>query len=219
MQKEVKHPCEIIYGIGGKNLQYGSEKGICRIIGKEMQGVNFDKWVKNTFNDHSYLKPGNIISNQALFCFDEGSKILQEKTGRDKPQRFRTYTHVVHKGKWYCLTKADKEKIFNLITDGAELVCLTDTGQRHLLFKHKIGMWQLDDLFVIPDTHLLKYLHKNMCELLKLGFSQSEVITGDYKQYRIFKAGLEKWRNLEKNIEKYRSSKIFQFTSWILFIK
>lgn len=213
----MKHTCEQIYEIGACNKLYGSEKGVCRITGKEGTGLLFDKWVRDTFNDHDYLSPGTIISNEALFCFDEASEIIKKKTGRDRPQRFRTYSHIIKDGVWHCVTKADKRLILQLIIEGAEMVCLTETGQKHVLFKHKTGVWQLDDLHVKPNIELLTLLHFHMCELLAYQFSQAEIITGDYKSNRILKAGLENWKQHEEIIKEYRGSGIFDFTAFMLF--
>jgi len=213
----MKHTCETIYEIGANKKIYGSDKGVCRIIGKESIGLNFAKWVRDTFNDHDFLLPGTIISNEALFCFDEASGIIQEKTGRDKPQRFRTYSHIIKDGEWYCITKADKRLILQLIIEGAETVCLTETGQKHILFKHNSGMWQLDDLHVKPNIDLLTLLHFHMCELLAYQFSQAEIITGNYKSNRILKAGLKNWKQHETIIKEYRGSGIFNFTSFMLY--
>lgn len=214
----ILHPCEIIYSLGSNGLKYGSDKGICRVTGKEMDGVLFDKWVRYTFTDLASLKPGTIISNEALFCFDEASEIIQKKTGKEKLQRFRTYSHIICNGEWYCFTKADKKKIYELICAGAELVCLTDSGQKHVLFKHKHGMWQLDEMFIIPDIGLLKFLHSQMCELMKLGFSQTEILTGNYIFNRVLKAGLHTWKEFDDPIRKYRGSQMIEFAGWMLFI-
>lgn len=214
----VYHPCELIYSIGASGKEYGSEKGICRVTGKEGKGIAFKKWVRDTFTDLGSLKPGSIISNQALFCFDEASEIVQEKTGKEKLQRFRTYSHIVCEGEWFCVTKADKKKIFDLICNSAEMVCLTDTGQKHILFKHKPGMWQLDDMFIIPDIDTLKFLHFNMCELMKLGFSQAEILTGNYITNRVIKAGMREWKDLDDPLKKYRGSQIMQFAGSMLYI-
>lgn len=209
--------CKKIYQIGAENKIYGTEKGICRITGEESIGVNFEKWVRDTFNDHDRLFPGSIISNEAMFCFDEASEIVQAKTGRDKPQRFRTYSHIVKDGEWFCVTKADKRLILNLIIEGAEMVCLTETGQKHVLFKHKTGMWQLDELHVKPDVELLGLLHYNMCELLAYQFSQTEIITGNYSSGRIIKAGLQNWQQHENIIKEHRGSGIFDFAAFMLY--
>jgi len=213
----MKHTCDQVYKAGADNKIYGSEKGICRITGKETTGLNFYKWVKKTFNDHDFLVPGTIISNEALFCFDESSEIIKNKTNKDKLQRFRTYSHILKSDEWFCVTKADKRQILQLIIDGAEMVCLTETGQKHILFKHKSGMWQLDELHVIPNIELLKLLHFNMCELMTYQFSQTEIITGNYSSGRIIKAGLKKWQEHENIIKEHRGSGIFDFTAFMLY--
>lgn len=213
----MKHTCEKIYKIGADNKIYGIEKGTCRITGKKSTGLLFDKWVRKTFNDHGCLFPGTIISNEALFCFDESSDIIQKKTGKEKPQRFRTYSHIISAGEWYCVTKADKRLILQLIIEGAEVVCLTETGQKHVLFKHKTGVWQLDELHVTPNVELLGVLHYHMCELMAYQFSQAEIITGDYKTNRILRAGLKNWQEHENIIKEHRGSGIFDFTSFMLY--
>jgi len=212
------HPCELIYNTDGSQKIYGSTPGICRITGKPSTGMPFKSWVKKTFTDFAYLKPGDIISNQAAFCFDEASDIVMRRAGKEKLQRFRTYSHIIDKqGNWHCCTKADKQLIYKLITEGASLVCLTDSGQKHILFKHKPGMWQLDDMYIMPDIETFRFLHSNMCALLDLHFSQTEVISGNYLQYRIMKAGLPAWKKLEDTIKPYRGIPLFNFTAWLLF--
>lgn len=214
------HPCELIYSIGAGGIRYGETSGICRITGNQSTGLPFANWVKGTFTDHAYLKPGTIISNEALFCFDEQSEILRLKTSREKLQRFRTYSHLVDAaGNWHCLTKADKELTYKLICGSATLVCLTDSGQKHLLFKHRPGLWQLDDVFVLPDIETLRYLHGKMMGLLAMGFSQAEVISGNYLQYRIAAAGMQNWKPVEDILKKYRGTQFFTFTTWLLFTK
>lgn len=217
---ETLHPCELICRAANFTGEYGNVEGVCRITGKQAKGLLFDKWVRDTFTDQAYLLPGTIISNEALFCFDEQSKLLMKKTGKTKPQRFRTYSHIIDAdGNWHTVTKGDKRLIYDLITQGAQLVCLTDSGQKHLLFKHRPGFWQLDDLFLIPNISAFKKLHSDMCALLVLGFSQGEVISGNYNQYRILQAGMPAWKAAEDKIKPFRGNQLFKFTSWLLFTK
>ncbi len=108
------NPCEIMYQFSNAKI-YGDAEGICRITGEYSTGLPFEDWVKDTFTDWAYLRPGTIISNEALFCFEEKSEILQALTGRDKPQKFRTYSHIVVDDHWYPLTKAQKPEIYDLI--------------------------------------------------------------------------------------------------------
>lgn len=218
MQDNEMHPCQRIYEAGSNKLIYGNTQGICRILGINSIGIPFKKWVKDTFTDHAWLKPGDIVSNEALFCFDDQSKIIQEKTGREKHQKFRNYSHLIDaEGGWHCLTKANKELMYKLICDGASLVCLTDSGQKHLLFKHRPGMWQLDDIFVLPDIETLRYLHEKMMFLCSIGFSQTEIISGNYLQYRIINAGLQVWQEIEDVLKKHRGTQFFTFTTWLLY--
>ena len=210
--------CEIIYNIGANKKQYGNQEGICKITGKKGIGIFFKDWVRDTFNDYTHLKIGDIISNEALFCFDEASEIIQEKTGKEKLQRFRTYSHVVLNSNWFCFTKAHKKEIYEAIIKGAEIICLTDSGQKHILFKHKIGFWQLDELFIKPDIDFFLELHSAMTDLMKIGFSQSSIIEGNYNSNFIQKNGFEIWRDKEIYLKKHRGSGMFDFASWMLFI-
>lgn len=72
------HPCTIIYSLSNKPV-YGNEKGTCRITGQQSTGIKFSKWIKDTFTDIGFLRPGNIISNEAAFCFEEQSEYLQQQ--------------------------------------------------------------------------------------------------------------------------------------------
>ena len=105
-----------------------------------------------------------------------------------------------------------------MIIDGAEIVSINDSGQKHIFFKHKPGLWQLDDMYVVPDIKRLKYIHLTMCNLMRLGFSQEEIKTGTYKLNRIQLIGMQSWRLLENELKKYRYTRIFYFASWMLFI-
>lgn len=212
------HTCEQIYKLGAAGKIYGTDKGICRITGNDATGIIFKKWVRDTFTDLGNLKPGSIISNEALFCFDESSEILRLKANKEKPQRFRTYSHIVADGVWYCFTKANKREIYELLKSGkCEIVCLSDSGQKHLVFKHKPGMWQLEEAHVMPDTELLQFLHIRFTQLLDLGFSQAEIISGNYISYRVMKAGLQNWKPIEDEIKKHRHSAFFNFVTWIMY--
>lgn len=212
------HPCQRIYELGANGITYGNTPGRCRITGSDGIGLPFHKWVKDTFTDHGYLKPGDIISNEALFCFDEGSAILQAKTSRDKPQRFRTYSHVVSKNQWHCFTKANKREIYQIITnEEPEIVCLSESGQRHLLFKHKPGFWQLEDVHVMPNIPEFIQIHKVCTDLMRMGFSQTEITNGQYNQARLLKCDLSAWVILESEISVHRRTSFFDFVTFLLF--
>lgn len=212
------HPCIELSKIVEVE-QVGKTDGVCRITGQKSKGVLFDKWVKDTFTNYDFLKQGNIISNEALFCFDEASLLLQEKTGRDKPQRFRTYSHIVTEGgEWHVLTKADKAKIVELILFGnVKILCLTDSGQKHIFFKHKIGFWQLDDTHIEPNITDFAFLHTEMQKLVELGFGQDQIKTGNYYQSLILKIGISIWSEIESKLKPRRGEPIFDLAAWLMF--
>lgn len=205
----MKHPCEIITDCLAEKPVYGNMKGTCRITGKEGEGIEFNKWVKDTFCDFMYLYPGEIISNEALFCFDEKSELIQKLTGREKLQRFRTYSHFVVNGKWHLLTKADKAIMWELLFQKPDLAVISESGQKHLVMKAKPGTWQLEETIIEPDENTLKGLQKLISRLNKEIFAIDEIRTGEYAGYRIQKFGIENWRKIEQKLKQYRGSKIF----------
>lgn len=210
------HPCNIIYALSSRPV-YGREFGVCRITGEKTEGVLFDEWVSDKFTDWHNLKPGTIIGNAARFCFDEKSEYLQQKTGRDKPQRFRTYSHIVVDDQWHTFTKANKQEIFKILTtQQPAIVVLSDSGQRHLLFKHIPGLWQLEDDQMPPEPEGLIHLHSHMMKLQRLGFSQKEIFTGKYQQHRVMKAGVKDWKQLDSIISPHRGSLLFDISAWLL---
>lgn len=213
------NPCQIIYEASKSNAKYGNTPGVCRLTGVESIGQLFEKWVKDTFTNHDFLKPGTIISNEAAFCFDEKSELIQQKTGREKVQKFRTYCHIVtENGEWLCLTKADKKRIVKILkAEIPKLVCLTDSGQKHLVFKNKPPMWQLDDSHVSPNSKDFGFLHGVMMELLRMGFSQTEIQTGNYYHSRILKIGVLGWQQIENKIKHRRGEPMFDFAAWLMY--
>jgi hypothetical protein len=216
----MKHACIVLHDIV-KPKPVGNTEGICRITGEKSKGLLFEKWVRDTFTNYDFLKEGTIISNEALFSFEEASVLLQEKVGKDKPQRFRTYSHIItNDNVWHVVTKADKEKIANLILGGnIKILCLTDSGQKHIFFKHKLGFWQLDESFVEPNIIDFSYLHTEMQKMIELGFGQEQVKTGNYYHAQILKVGISKWQEIENKLKQRRGEPIFDLAAWLMYTK
>lgn len=198
--------------------QVGSTKGICRITGKESVGLPFKKWVKKTFTDWSYLFEGDIISNEAAFCFCEVSKDFAKIVGREKPQNFRTYSHIItQENDWHCLTKSDKSFIVELLQEKPKVVVLTDTGQKHLYFKHRDGFWQLDENHILPNLDLFNKMHSYMMNCIEKGYNQTELKTGEFKFNTIKKVGLKTHLQVKKQLEAWRGMPMFDFAAWLLY--
>jgi hypothetical protein len=214
----MQHPCEILHSLHGSGFSVGNVHGSCRITGKKSIGQKFSNWVRDTFTDIGNLHPGEIISNEAAFCFDESSGLIQRKTGRDKPQRFRTYSHIVENdGTWHCLTKADKVFMIELIRKTPKIVCIAESGQKHIFFKNKPGLWQIEDTVLKPDLDKFNFLHERMMALAHLGFSQDEIKTGKYIPARVVKCGMPAWQGIEQQIKAFRGSQIFNFTAFFMY--
>lgn len=211
------HPCIIIYNLSN-HPTYGTEEGICRITGLQSRGIRFAKWVRDTFTDFHNLKPGTIISNEAIFCFEEQSEYLRQLTGRDKPQRFRTYTHIVLQNTWHIKTKGDKEEIMKLMLLLPEICVIAESGQRHLLFKHKPGTWQLEDSFIQPDVLLFSKIQSRIHALSET-FSNDEIQSGQYLQHRIIKFGFKNWQTVENQLKQYRGMAMFDLALFFSKIK
>lgn len=204
----MKHPCLLVYEAYGKRPIYGDSHGVCRFLGDERVGLPFSEWVKDTFTDYPALKPGTIVSNEALFTFQEQSEILQTITGKDKPQRFRTYSHFVVGGVWHVLSKADKAQMLPLLFREPDVCVIAESGQKHLVFKHKTGTWQLEETAIRPDAEAFSALHSDVYALAE-GFSVSEIQSGQYAGHRIMKFGGAEWKELETRINKRRGSALF----------
>jgi len=206
----MKHPCEVIYYLSSQPI-YGDTQGICRITGKESTGTPFHKWVRDTFTDIGSLHPGTIISNEAMFCFEEGSEYLQQKAGKDKPQRFRNYSHFVLNNEWHMKDKGQKSDMLTLLVSKPEICVIAESGQRHLLFKHKPGTWQFEDQTIYPDVDFLMYLHSLVYSLC-CTFSIDEVLSGQYSQHRIIKHGASLWREAESKLKQHRGTPMFSLS-------
>lgn len=214
----MQHPCEILYETNGRGFSIGNVEGVCRITGKRSVGQKFSDWVRRTFTDFGSLHAGDIISNEAAFCFDEASTLIQQKTGRDKPQRFRTYSHFLEEdGTWHCLTKADKPQMLDLLHKETKIVCVAESGQRHIFFKNKPGMWQIEDVVLDRDIKKFDLIHSCMTQLLLLDFSQDEIRRGLYNLTKVAKCGIKAWEQFENKIKPFRGSPIFHFCSFFMY--
>lgn len=195
----------------------------CRICGEEKDGIPFDEWVRPTFTDHDKLLPGDIICGDCLFWFDERSEELARIVGKDKPQRMRNYSHFIVDGEWIPLSKSDKVRMQEILLSARfpELAAIAESGQKHIAFRAPrnpvgatAGWVQFEEqaLFVRPAE--LRMLLRDI-ETLYETFSKSEIETGGYKQYRVRKFGLERWRKLELRIAPRRGTPLFNLALFL----
>ena len=214
---------KVYNALPGEKPTYGSTQGTCRITGLQSVGVPFQKWVPDTFTDYPFLKPGDIVSNEAAYFFAEKNEHLQAILGKDNAQKVRSYSVIIHAGALHFCTKADKKRIYEMVCDGAELVCLAESGQKHILFKHRPGFWQLEGVNnITPDIPTLQMLMQTAHALMALGFTQTECITGHYASYKLMKhpkplSAIQEMDGYEAILKQHRGSAFFDFFSFILY--
>lgn len=213
LSKGMEHPCELIYNFSDKPV-YGETKGICRITGKYSKGILFEKWIGENFTDFGSLYPGDIISNEAIFCFSDENEFLRKKLGRTERTRFRNYSHFVVDGEWLVFTKSQKQEMYRILVErNPIIVVISDSGQRHLLFRYRYGFWQFEFQHIKPNKSRLQWLVGLINRLLDMGFSKSEILSSCYSAGK----KIEDVKNLEKiesHISSFRGSKLFELAVW-----
>lgn len=196
----------VLYAAAGNPTMPGADTGTCRTCGQQGIGQMFDSWVKDTFNDWPYLTTGEIICRACLFTMDDSRLDLAQRVGKDKPQRMRNYSHFVVDGVWYPFSKGDKGKMRELLLSSPSVAIIAVGGQKHIIFKAKPGMWQIEEQSVLPFPDKLTAMLTPVEHLYNGGFSKTEIETGRYIQKRMMDFGLSEWLALESQIKQYRGS-------------
>lgn len=82
------------------------------------------------------------VCTACIYCFAERCAELTRMTGRERPQKMRTYSHFVVGGRWQAFTKSDKARMLGLLIRGPfpELAVISDSQQRHLIFKARCNV-------------------------------------------------------------------------------
>jgi len=126
----------------------------------------------------------------------EDINVTQKWNGWCIPQKMRNYTHIVKDGMWYPLNKGQKGEMKLLLLGDAgrlpELAVISETGQKHLVFRAKTNPLGQEAGWILFEEQLLWISQSHLAmsvavieKLLRLGFSKTEIETGDYAQHRI----------------------------------
>jgi hypothetical protein len=119
----------------------------------------------------------------------------------------RNYSHFVVGGEWIPLSKAHKRRMRELLPT-AELAVIAHSGQKHLLFRARKGLWQFEEQQIVPDWPRLEGLLEAV-EGLYSAFSKAEIETGVYSPSRIMAFGLREWREAERLIRPERGGSLW----------
>lgn len=206
---------QLLYQAAG--LEISGADSQCWLCG----GPAFDpmprkKFVKPTFTDHDKVAcpDSDVVCSACVFCHDERNELLASLVGKEKPQRMRNYSHFIVGGEWIPLSKGDKSRMADLLIRGPELAVVALSGQKHIIFRAQPGWWQIEEQSVLPFSGKLKELLK-IIETLYIGFSKTEIESGDYRQDRIVRFGLVQWQQLENQIAPLRGSIILELTIFL----
>ncbi len=212
-------PTGLIYEAAGSPAIPGDTPGTCRLCGRlDARGVAFRDWLKPTFMDHGLLRPGEIACHACLFCADDRNEALTARTGRDKPQRMRNYTHIVAGGSWYPLGKNQKREMAALLLGdpGPALAVIALSGQKHLCFRARAGWWQIEEQATRPLTEPLRWLLPAVTMLYEAGASKGEIESGHYTQGTLRRLpDLALWFSRESILRPMRGSLAFQLAVWL----
>lgn len=148
---------------------------------------------------------------------------MQAKTGRDKLQCFRNYSHFIVNGEWLPLTKGDKRRMRELLLSEPfpELAAVAESGQKHIVFRARRNepggragwvQFEEDALWLEPDE--LAALLTDI-EALYVGFTKSEIETGQYAQCHVLKFGFDAWRALEARVAPTRPGLLFKLALFL----
>lgn len=206
---------KLIYLAAGEPLLPGNTVGMCRTCGDPGRGIRFSDWVKDGFTNHDLLRTGDIVCHACLFCFDDRSLALQQITGKEKPQKFRNYSHFVVDGKWIALSKADKATMRGLLARSPSVAIIADSGQKHLAFRARPGWWQFEEFCFLPCWDKVSELFLPIEQLINGGFSKGEIESGDYALYRIHKFGMARWHSLTQPLLAIRKTIYFQLALFL----
>jgi hypothetical protein len=195
-----------IYHAAGTPPMLETHEGVCRLCGRDGRGVAFVAWVKPTFTDFDKLKPGDLVCVACQFCTTEATPGLAERAGKDKPQKFRNYSHFVVNGVWYPLSKGAKRDMLALLLQAPDVAILAVSGQKHLFFRSSPGWWQVEEQAAPPFPDALRAALEPITELYHAGISKAEIESGRYSQHRIMAVGLGVWRTHEAALQPIRAT-------------
>lgn len=212
---------QIIYRAAGLSGG-GDVTGDCRLCGaRNTTGLEFAKWVKKTFTNWSDLHPGQIICDACEFCCREANEYLTAWVGAEKPQKMRNYSHIVDaSGVWHPLTKSHKKRIYEfLVGENPKAVVIADSGQKHLCFRARPGWWNFEGINLEPNRAELIEITDAARALYEMGFSKSEIASGNYSLRALSRAGdFRKVLEIEKALAPRRGSSYFTLTLFLLSI-
>lgn len=183
-----------LYEAAGHNLA-NPHAGLCYFCGGAAYEPTLIKHViKPTFNDFNAAR-GDMSAGVCVACvwtLVERSEEMQVKTGKDKLQAFRTYSHFVHGGSWHVYSKGQKANMLALLRTGVmpEVCVVSESGQKHLAFKARLnpdgqpaGWAMLEESIFWLDLNTFNPLQQRIEAMYLSGYSKDSIGSGNYTFY------------------------------------
>lgn len=215
---------QMLYAAAGNPAVSNVEKlnGHCWLCGTEIsEGVDKNIAIKDTFMDIDKAASPDS-THWCAACTWSFSEQLQFP-GYEKPQRMRTYSHFVVDGKWLRFTKANKDKMREILfspPQGEWLAVISDSGQKHIIFRAAPSFGndcrvQFEERQISFKSDSLRETYEKIDALYQGGFSKGEIESGNYSSNRIMKFGLSKFQALEREIISLRGSALFELAVFL----
>jgi hypothetical protein len=205
-----------LYQAAGSPPQPGEISGLCRLCSDSGVGLAAMEWIKDTFTDHDKLWPGEIVCHACQFSCEEASALLQERVGKEKPQKMRNYSHFVVDDQWQPLSKGDKRAMLEILLGSPALACVAESGQKHILFRGRAGWWQFEEQQLMPCPKLLTDILAVASPLYEAGASKAEIESGRYSQFALKKVGAQLFKQLEPQLRQWRGGLPFKLAIFLL---
>jgi len=198
----------------GKVVQYesaelGELEGRCWLCGCETShGHPKKKVIKPTFTDSDFARVrwSDVVCEHCAWALSYRS--------------LRNYSILATQDGLYHPSRAELREVFLSPPEPPFVICVAESGQPWLHYKAWVNMqatrfvvrFEHVDVRVRPDEfgEILEPIE----ELYK-EFSKDEIRSGGYKAHRIQKFGLERWEELEREVSRYRGTRIFELALFV----
>lgn len=199
-------------------------QGLCWLCGADLEGLGVPRTVliRDTFMDHDKctVPAATHVCCGCAWSFSEQIHMA----GREKLQRLRNYSHFVIDGKWICLSKGQKREMQQILLDPPAhewLGVIAVSGQKHIIFRAPTAYGRVACAIQVEEQRLtytppeLRLIVADVEKLIALGFSKTEIDTGQYAQHRILKASVAAWQMADTRVRVHCGRPVFELALFL----
>lgn len=211
--------------------QFGSDPQ-CWLCGGLTNGVGWPQRGKPAFDPVSFTNvnaaaapTSQTVCHACVYLgTNEGWREFVTRTEGEPPAStrlgWRNYSHVfspVLPNGHRRLGRSDLRDVLLAPPDPPFVLCIALSGQKHLIFRSSIGyngIWfpvQVEEETVHVRQFAFAACLSIVETLLDAGFTRDEILTGQYQQHRIAKAGIRNWGDLDAEAAVWRNGERSMF--------